>query len=210
MGSNSIILIGSGGHARACIDVIEQEGRFVVAGLVGLPHEVGSRILGYPVLGTDADLPALLGDYAHALVTVGQIKSPELRVRLFTLLEKNNCSLPIVISPRAYVSPHASLGAGTIVMHGAVVNAGAAVGRNCIINSQSLVEHDVVIADHCHIATAAAINSGVYIGAGTFIGSGSSVRQCVKIGERCLIGMGQRVLADCEAETRIPLAKEPT
>ena len=62
----------------------------------------------------------------------------------------------------------------------------------------------------CHIATAAAINSSVYIGAGTFIGSGSSVRQCVKIGERCLIGMGQRVLADCENGARIPLAKEPT
>ena len=210
MGSNSIILVGSGGHARACIDVIEQEGRFVVAGLVGLPHEVGSRILGYSVLGTDADLPTLLGDYAYALVTVGQIKSPELRMRLFTLLEKSDCSLPIIVSPRAYVSPHALLGEGTIVMHGAVVNAGATVGRNCIINSQSLVEHEVVIADHCHIATAAAINSSVYIGAGTFIGSGSSVRQCVKIGERCLIGMGQRVLADCENGARIPLAKEPT
>lgn len=210
MESNSIILVGSGGHARACIDVIEQEGRFEVAGLVGLSHEVGLRILGYPVLGTDADLPALLGDYAHALVTVGQIKSPELRMRLYTLLEKSDCSLPVVISPRAYVSPHASLGAGTIVMHGAVVNAGATVGRNCIVNSQSLVEHDAVIADHCHIATAAVINGGVCIGAGTFIGSGSSVRQCVKIGERCLIGMGQRVLADCEAGARIPLAKEPT
>lgn len=29
----------------------------------------------------------------------------------------------------------------------------------------------------------------------------SIVRQCVKIGEWCLIGMGQRGLADCEAGT---------
>jgi sugar O-acyltransferase (sialic acid O-acetyltransferase NeuD family) len=204
----SILLVGAGGHARACIDVIEQEGRFTVAGLVGLPNEVGSRILGYPVLGTDADLPVLLGDYAHALVTVGQIKTPQPRIRLFDLLEQNGNSLPAIVSPRAYVSPHASLGLGTIVMHGAVVNAGAVVGRNCIINSQSLVEHDVVIADHCHIATAAAINSGVRIGAGTFIGSNSSVRQCIHIGEQCLIGMGQRVLADCDAGTRLPSSKE--
>jgi sugar O-acyltransferase (sialic acid O-acetyltransferase NeuD family) len=204
----SILLVGAGGHARACIDVIEQEGRFTVAGLVGLPNEVGSRILGYPVLGTDADLPVLLGDYAHALVTVGQIKTPQPRIRLFDLLEQNGSSLPALVSPRAYVSPHASLGPGTIVMHGAVVNAGAVVGRNCIINSQSLVEHDVVIADHCHIATAAAINSGVRIGAGTFIGSNSSVRQCIHIGEQCLIGMGQRVLADCDAGARLPSSKE--
>jgi sugar O-acyltransferase (sialic acid O-acetyltransferase NeuD family) len=204
-----ILLVGAGGHARACIDVLELEGRFTVAGLVGLPHEFGTRMLGYLVLGTDADLPALLGDYAHALVSVGQIKTPEPRMRLFDLLLKSGYALPIVVSPHAYVSPHATLGAGTIVMHGAIVNAGAVVGRNCIINSQSLVEHDAVIADHCHIATAAAINSGVHIGAGTFIGSNSSVRQCINIGERCLVGMGQRVLADCEAGTCMPPTKRP-
>ena len=206
----SILLVGAGGHARACIDVIEQEGRFAVAGLVGFPHEVGTRLFGCPVLGTDADLPALLGDYAHALVTVGQIKTPEPRIRLFGLLEQYGYAPPVIVSPRAYVSPHATLGAGTIVMHGAVVNANAVVGRNCIINSQSLVEHDVVIADNCHIATAAAINSGVHIGAGTFMGSNTSVRQCITIGERCLIGMGQQVLADCEAGTRMPVPKRPS
>jgi sugar O-acyltransferase (sialic acid O-acetyltransferase NeuD family) len=202
-----ILLVGAGGHARACIDVIEQEGRFTVAGLVGLPHEVGTRMLGYPVLGTDADLPILLGEHVHVLVTVGQIKTPESRMHLFELLEQNGCDLPVVVSPRAYVSPRATVGAGTIVMHGAVVNAGAVVGRNCIINSQSLIEHDVVIADHCHIATAAIINGGVNVGEGTFIGSGSCVRQGTKIGERCLIGMGQQVLADCETGTCMPSAK---
>lgn len=205
-----ILLVGAGGHAKASIDIIEQEGRFIVAGLVGLPHEVGSRILGYPVLGTDADLPALLKEYANALVTVGQIKTPEPRIRLFSMLEQNGYSLPAIVSPLAYVSPHASLGPGTIVMHGAVVNAGAVVGRNCIINSQSLVEHDVTIADHCHIATAVAINGGVHIGIGTFVGSNSSVRQCINIGERCVVGMSQQVLADCEAGARLPSAKEPS
>lgn len=205
-----ILLVGAGGHARACIDVIEQEGNYAIAGLVGVAGEVGSRMLGYPVLGTDTDLPALLGDYRHALVSVGQIKTPEARIRLFEQLERNGCSFPVVVSPRAYVSAHARLGAGTIVMHGAVINAGAVVGRNCIINSQSLVEHDVAIADHCHIATGAAINSGVRIGAGTFVGSSASVRQCVNIGERCLIGMGQRVLTDCSAGTWLPPSKEPS
>jgi sugar O-acyltransferase (sialic acid O-acetyltransferase NeuD family) len=192
----------------ACIDVIEQEGRFSIAGLVGTPEEAGMQILGYPVIGTDADLPRLLGSYAHAMVTVGQIKSPDLRVRLFELLDKAGCSLPSIVSPRAYVSRHASLGAGTIVMHGAVVNAGAVVGRNCILNSSSLVEHDAAIADHCHIATGALVNGGVNIGMGTFVGSGSIIRQGIRIGERCLIGMGQNVLADCKTGTRMPLSRE--
>ena len=204
MSKVQILLVGAGGHCRACIDVIEQEGRFSVAGLVGLPHEVGTRMLGYQVLGSDADLPKLLGEYTHALVTVGQIKTPELRIRLFDQLRSRGCALPVIVSPRGYVSPHAVVGAGTIVMHGAVVNAGAIVGRNCIINSHSLIEHDAVISDHCHVSTMAAVNSGVRVEAGTFLGSNSSVRQGIQIGMRCVIGMGQSVLADCEGGTWLP------
>jgi len=204
MSGTPILLIGAGGHARACIDVLEQQGRFTVAGLVGRSEELGMRVLSYPVLGTDADLSRLLRDCAVALVAVGQLKTPVPRMRLFELLVDYGCELPVIVSPRAYVSRHAVVGAGSIVMHGATVNAGASVGRNCIINSHSLIEHDCVIGDHCHVATAAAINSGVRIGDATFIGSNSTVRQLVQIGERCVIGMGQRVLADCTPGTQMP------
>jgi sugar O-acyltransferase (sialic acid O-acetyltransferase NeuD family) len=202
--ANSILLLGAGGHARACIDVLEQHGQFRVAGLIGVPQEVGSEVLGYRVLGTDGDLPRFRQQYLYALVAVGQIKTPEHRMRLFELAQAHGWQIPSVVSPRAHVSRHASLASGTIVMHGAIVNAGAAIGRNCILNSHSLVEHDAVVADHCHVATAAAINSGVQVGAGSFIGSNSCVRQGIRIGERCVIGMGQRVLKDCPAATHLP------
>ena len=209
MSMTAVLLVGAGGHARACIDVIENEGRFKIAGLVGRNEEIGSRILGYPVLGSDADLGRLRAEHAHALIAVGQIKTPEPRMRLFELLRQSGYELPVFVSPHAHVSQHATLGAGTIVMHGAVVNAGATVGCNCIINSQSLVEHDAVIGDHCHVATAAAINSGVRIGPATFIGSNSTVRQLVNIGTKCVIGMGQRVLADCPDGTQMPPVERP-
>lgn len=207
MSRKPILLVGAGGHARSCIDVIEQEGHFVVGGLVGLPEEVGSSVLDYPVLGSDKDLPDLLPLFAQVLVTVGQIKSPEARMKLYALLEAQRCCLPVIVSPRAHVSAHAQVGAGTIIMHGAIVNAGARIGRNCIINSQALVEHDAVIGDHCHIATAAVINGNVSIGAGTFIGSNACVRQGIRVAERCVVGMGQLVLADCVAGTRQASAK---
>jgi sugar O-acyltransferase (sialic acid O-acetyltransferase NeuD family) len=202
--SASLLLFGAGGHAAACIDVIEEGGQFTVAGLVGSAGEVGKRVLGYPVLGTDEDLSTLIARCPRVLIVIGQIKTAEPRIRLFERLQGLGCEMPTIVSPRAHVSRHATVGAGTIVMHGAVVNAAAVVGRNCIVNSLALVEHGVVVADHCHIATSAAVNSGVRIGAGTFIGSQSSVRQSLRIGERCVIGMGQRVLADCADGTRIP------
>src|SRR5688572_30350236 len=135
MTAESILLLGAGGHARACIDVIEQEGRFFVGALVGLPNEIGTNVLGYAVVGTDANVEEALRAHPAALVTVGQIKTPELRMRLFAEIERLGAKTPTIVSPRAYVSRHARIGPGTIVMHGAVVNAGAIVGRNCIVNS---------------------------------------------------------------------------
>jgi sugar O-acyltransferase (sialic acid O-acetyltransferase NeuD family) len=199
-----LLLIGAGGHAEACIDVVEQEGRCAVAGLIGSAAEVGKQLCGYSVIGTDEDLPALIGQFPYALIAIGHIKTAEPRIRLFDRLQAMGYAMPVIVSSHAYVSKHASVGAGSIVMHGAVVNAGASIGRNCIVNSQSLVEHDAVIGDHCHVATAAAVNGGARIGAGTFIGSGSRIREGVTVGERCRIGMGQLVVADCETGTFQP------
>lgn len=199
-----ILLVGAGGHARACIDVIEQEDRFAVTGLLGTAGEVGTRICGYEVIGADDDLVALARKVGRAVVTVGQIKTADVRIRLFEKLGEAGCERPAIVSPHAYVSRHSTVGEGSIVMHGAIVNAGVRVGRNCILNSQSLVEHDSEIGDHCHIATAAAVNSGVRIGNASFIGSQSSIRQGISIGDRCVVGMGQRVLADCPAGAQLP------
>jgi len=202
--ASPILLLGAGGHARACIDVIEREGRFAVSGLIGLPDQVGTDVLGYPVVGTEADLPALQSGHQYALIAIGQLTTPVHRIRLYELALSHSYVMPVIVSPHAHVSRHASLAAGTIVMHGAVVNAGATVGCNCILNSLSLVEHDAVIADHCHISTAAAINGGVHVASGSFVGSNACVRQGARLGERCIIGMGQRVLADCAPGTHLP------
>lgn len=199
-----ILLIGAGGHAAACIDVIETDGRFEIVGLIGRPDEVGTAVLGYPVLGSDADLSTLVREAGTALVTVGQIKSPAVRIRLFDAARAAGFTMATIVSPRAHVSRHARLGAGTIVMHGAVVNADACVGLNCIVNSLALVEHGATVGDHCHVATNAALNSSVRVGDGTFIGSGSTVRQGITVGHGCVIGMGQRVLKDCPDEGSLP------
>lgn len=207
MTAEPLLLLGAGGHARVCIDVIEQAGNFSILGLTGLAEEVGSRLLGYLVAGTDAHIEQMLGDAGRGLVAVGQIKTPEPRMRLFGLLEARDRVVPAIVSPRAYVSPHATVGEGSIVMHGAVVNAGARVGRNCIVNSQALIEHDAVVADHCHISTGAILNSGVRINEGVFVGSNSTVRQGISIGTRCVIGMAQAVLKDCADGTWLPPAR---
>lgn len=176
-----IILIGGGGHCKACIDVVEQEGRFAIAGIVDVPQKKNQTVLDYSVIGTDDDLAELISSFPNVLITIGQITSPARRMELFNNLMEMGARFPVIQSPLAYVSSHASIAGGTIIMHHALVSAGARIGRNCIINTKALVEHDAVIEDHCHISTGAIVNGGVKIGSGTFFGSGAVVAQNTSI-----------------------------
>ena len=193
---DKIILIGAGGHARSCIDVIELSGLFEIAGLVEKSKLNNQENLGYPIIGTDDDLQNLRQKYSHSLITVGQIKSPKIRIKLYQLLKELDFTLPVIVSSQAYVSKHSQIGEGSIIMHGAIVNANAKIGKNCIINNYSLVEHDSTIGDHCHIATGAIINGEVTIGCETFIGSGAITKQCISIGNNCIIGAGAILKSD--------------
>ncbi|MFU8820521.1 MAG: acetyltransferase [Gammaproteobacteria bacterium] len=194
-----LLLLGDGGHCRACIDVVEAEGSYRVAGVVQQVGKSKGAVMGYPVLGTDDDLPALIKHTPRILVTVGQIKTFEVRKRLFELAQRHDAEMPVIVSPRAYCSCHAVVGGGTILMHGSLVNANVRIGANCIINSQALIEHDAEIADHSHIATGARVNGGVRIGRGCFIGSGAILKEGIEIGAGSIIGAGQIVLRDVPA-----------
>jgi sugar O-acyltransferase (sialic acid O-acetyltransferase NeuD family) len=191
---NSIILIGGGGHCKSVIDVIEQEGQFEIAGIVDKPEFLGSDILGYSVIGNDSDLGNLAKKYQYALITVGQIKSPLLRIKLFELAEKSGFTLPSIISPRAYISKHAMVGKGVVIMHDVLINANAKIGDNCIINSKVLIEHDCSISKHCHISTNATINGGVTVKPGCFIGSGAITKESIIIAKNSFIKAGSLVV----------------
>jgi sugar O-acyltransferase (sialic acid O-acetyltransferase NeuD family) len=193
MSKPNLILIGAGGHAHACIDVIEQHDQYRIVGLVDMPEEMHIKHLGYSVIAADSELPKLAKEYQYIFIAVGQIRSPDSRIRLYQQTTELGFQLPVIIAPTAHVSRHASIGAGTIVMHGAIINAAARVGNNCIINTRALIEHDTTVADHCHISTGAILNGDVYIGAGSFVGSGSIIKEGVALEKGCVVGMGLSV-----------------
>jgi len=190
---NKIILIGAGGHCKSVIDVIEQEGKFKIHGIIDKPKLVGTKVLGYPVIGSEIDLKSLAKKYKYALVAVGQIKSAFSRIKLFKLGKSAGFYFPSIKSPRAYVSKYAKIGSGTVIMHDAIVNANSIVMENCIINSKALIEHDCLISNHCHISTNAIINGGVKIGSYSFVGSNVTTKNNIIIKANSFIRAGTLV-----------------
>ena len=104
-----IILIGAGGQCRSAIDVIEQENKFTIEGVVKKKGEDKSSVLGYPVIGYDNDIISISEKYRYALVCIGQIKSSNTRKKAFSDLIKLNIGIPTIISPKSYVSKHSCM-----------------------------------------------------------------------------------------------------
>lgn len=189
-----LILIGGGGHCKSVIDVAESAG-YTILGILDRSIPEGTTVLGHPVLGNDDKITPYI-DKAEFLVTVGQIKSPDIRIRLNEMVVNAGGKLATVIASTAHVSKYASLGEGTVVMHQAVVNADARIGKGCIINTFANIEHDAKIGDYCHISTGAMVNGEAKIGGGTFIGSQSVVNQCVSVPESTVVASGSVVHKD--------------
>ena len=188
------ILVGGGGHCRSCIDVLESGGH-VMSGI--LDQEPGiSEVLGYTVLGGDDLIDSLAGQGHLFLVTIGQLKNPATSVGMYNRIIKAGGKLATIVSTRGYVSRHARLHEGTIIMHEAMVNAGAEIGANCIINSKALVEHDAAIGQHTHIATGAKVNGDCMVGKRCFIGSGTVLVQGIRITDDVVTGAGSVVIND--------------
>lgn len=188
-----IILIGGGGHCKNVIDVIEQEDEFKIVGIVDRTERLGEKVLGYKIFATDKDINELSKEFLYALITIGQIGTGDKREVLFKKYKSVGFQFPVIISPHAYVSKHAKIGEGTIIMHGAVICASSKIGKNCIINTKSIVEHDAVVEDNCHVSTGAIINGGVIVGRNSFIGSNSTTRHSIFIPEGSFIKAGSVV-----------------
>lgn len=190
-GKKKLVLLGGGGHCVSVIDVIEQEKKYDIIGI--LDPNGKQNLLGYPVLGGDEMIPKLVTEKVFFLISVGQIKSVALRMKLARILSENKANVATVISPLSYVSKHALIEEGTIVMHHSLVNAGAKVGKHCIINTKANIEHGAEIGDFCHISTAAVVNGDTKVGKETFVGSNAVLSNNIEVQPNSIISAGMFV-----------------
>lgn len=187
-----LILIGGGGHCKSVIEVAESAG-YEIKGILDMPDEVGKEVLsGHKVIGTDDEIPQYVEE-CDFIITVGFIKNPALRIKLYNKVKAAGGRLATIIASTAHVSKYAELGEGTVIMHQAFVNAGAKIGDNCIINTFVNMEHDAEVGNQCHISTGTMVNGECKIGENCFIGSQSVCANCIEIASDIIVGAGSVV-----------------
>lgn len=158
----SLLVIGAGGHGQVVAECAEACGYENIDFLDdNNPDAVGEI----------KELENIVTGYDGVIVSIGK---NDTRRELIRRVQNINAPLISLIHPRAYVSPTAVIGAGSIVLPGAVIHTNAKVGTGCIISIGVLIDHDAVVEDFSHI------NTGAIVGAGKRAGWKVDAGQVVK------------------------------
>ena len=197
-----IIIIGAGGHAKTCIDIIRQIGVFDIAGVVDPVFDIGTDFFGVKVIARDKGLEKIYeGGIKLAVIGVAFLKNPNERDILYQKIKGIGFYLPNIIHPKASIEPSVQMGEGNQIMAHATVGSVVIIGNNCIINSGSIISHDSKLGNNVHVAPGAILAVNVYVGSNTLIGMGVTVYMSVNIGENVLIYNGINVFKDVPNET---------
>jgi acetyltransferase EpsM len=192
-----LLILGAGGHGRAVADLARACG-FTVAGFTDRSSFAGGP--GNPVLGTDAELAALIRPQQidGGVVGVGNTALAR-RAQLYGVLVAAGVPQPALVHPRAVVSPSAEVGAGSVVFAGDVLGSGVRIGVNAVLYSGVVVEHECVIGDHAYLSPGVVLSGQVTVEAGAFLGAGAVVLPGLRIGAGAVVAAGAVVTADVPA-----------
>ena len=195
MDSRRLIIIGSSGHAKSVIDVVEKIGTHRIVGLIDPVRLAGETVIGYPILGNEDRLPSLVAaeSVTDCVVAIGDnFTRAAVADRVRALVPALRFAL--AVHPSAQVGRDVTLGEGCVVMAGVAINACSRIGRLCILNTASSVDHDCTLGDNASIAPGARLGGNVRLGAFAAIGIGAVVSHGVHVGEHSVIGAGAAVV----------------
>jgi len=197
---DDILIIGSSGHAKVVIDIVEQVGRYRIAGLLDDYRSIGEETLGYSVIGKRTDLVDRVREHSirGTLIAIGD---NDARSKIADWAIQCCPDLPFVtaVHPSATIARNVDLGAGTVIMAGAVINPCCSVGQFCILNTNSSLDHDSVMEDFASLAPGATVGGSCQIGTRSAVGMGATLVQSVTIGNGTVVGAASLVLGSIES-----------
>lgn len=194
-----LLLIGGGEHCDVVLSVLKKEIKTLklfldIYGIIDSKENLGKKINGIEIIGTDNDLIKLKDKVHYAFISLGSIKSTIKRQDIYHKIKKAGYKFFTIISVDSIIDESVTIGEGTIIMPGVIINSNAKIGKNTIINTGAIIEHDCQIGAHVHCAPGVVLSGGVQIEAGSHIGTGSTIIQHIHIGHNSIIGAGSVVV----------------
>jgi sugar O-acyltransferase (sialic acid O-acetyltransferase NeuD family) len=199
-----VIVIGSGGHAKVVIDILQEMKGVAIAGVTSNSIAKNSIFCGIPVIGEDI----VIKDYVNkgnyfAAMGLGGYRDNYLRERVFHFIKNLGMSFINAIHPSAIISKTVKLGEGVVIFPGAVINTDVRIGNNTIIATGSTIDHETVVGDHVLVSAGVTIGAYSQIMEGVVLALGAKVISGVTIGANSLIASGAVVIKNIEDNKRV-------
>lgn len=194
------IIIGAGGHAKVVADAVVQMRGSRVCGFLDNTKATGEIYCGYPILGDEGCLPAILQQEPTLEVVVAIGHNWHRKV----VVERLVAACPTlhfgnVIHPRTSIARGATIGPGAVILAGAVIGPDVRVGGHAIVNHVCSVDHDSILEVYSSLAPGVVTGGLVSVDVGAAISTGAVLGRGVNIGVHAVIGAGSTVLHDVPA-----------
>lgn len=188
-----IVIIGGGGHAKVIASLLKIHPGWNPIGYLDIADQ--GYLLDLPYLGTDEILSQLIRDQkvTNAVIGIGQIESPESRIRIVQRIKKTGIHFPAIIAKSALVDDTVVVGDGTVIMNGAIIQSETRIGNYSIVNTGVTIDHDCRIGDFVHIAPGSNLSGAVHVGNNVLVGIGACVVQELHIADNVIIAAGAAV-----------------
>jgi len=197
--SQNIVIIGSAGHAKVCIDVFEKFGKYKIVGLIDSFRNPGETTFDYKILGKETDLSEVIINYEveGCFIAIGDNWQRKL-MHDKLLRIKPDLQFVSAIHPSAQIGKKVEIGKGVIVMAGTVINSGSFISDFTLINTKASVDHDCIIGEFAGIAPNAVLGGYVNVGDFSVVAIGATVLNKVNIGKHSIVGAGSLLLKDID------------
>jgi sugar O-acyltransferase (sialic acid O-acetyltransferase NeuD family) len=192
---NHIYVIGSGGHSKVVIDIIESMNRYTITGLIDPFRKQNEIIHGYRILGDETILEKENNQYYKGIVAIGD---NWIRSQWVSKIKTICPSFEFItaVHPYSFISKDSKIGNGTVIMAGAIVNRKSIIGEHCIVNTNSSIDHDNSLGSFVSIAPGVTNGGSVKIGDYSAISIGATIKHGIEIGAHTIIGAGSTVLSN--------------
>ena len=180
-----LLLVGAGGFGRVVL-----EHASALYDCAFLDDGNAETVDGVSVIGTTSEIERFFPEYRLLLVTIGNNK---LRQSIYEKASTIGYIFPNIIHPSAYISRHAHIGNGCVILNNAVIQNNASCGNGCILNPGVELHHDSTVGNYCLIYTNSVVRSLTTVGDRVWIGSSVTVSTGAKVCQDASIADGSVV-----------------
>ena len=132
-------------------------------------------------------------DNLEVCVAIGE---PSIRESIFRKITDHKIKIATLIHPETTIAESTKIGEGTIICKFVSITCDIIIGKNVYIHPMACIGHDSLIGDHSVISSFVDVAGNCEVQTKSFLAIGVILKQGIKIGKNCIVGMSSVVHRD--------------